>query len=251
MNESTNELWMEKQNQDNVQILFDHAKARYQRPDAIDTQMMEYIKYFDGRDLWLLYKVFKQDGVDGYITTKNIRTLNFPTWWADRAKTAPLFEWNLFLTRELISNSKRSTRYRLLPAGKLLFDRMDNNPELIDEQHMYDLTTFFVKWEGHIMRCIGKSWEAYLHCLTDTEVNKIEEIKKVIHFEMDLQNKYWWTKEQTKNILDLYKNISDIQTVIETIEKDYAKYKELSWREDPTSEYLYHVLMTAESINLE
>lgn len=101
------------------------------------------------------------------------------------------------------------------------------------------------------MRCIGKSWEAYLHCLTDTEVNKIEEIKKVIHFEMDLQNKYWWTKEQTKNILDLYKNISDIQTVIETIEKDYAKYKELSWREDPTSEYLYHVLMTAESINLE
>lgn len=248
MNRNAISWWISPQKTNNMQLLFDESKRKYQWPDTIDIQMFEYIKKFDGQDLRLLYKTFKQDGEGEYIDTRKIKTLYFPTWWADKEKTAPLFDWNLFFTGEASKNWKQSTKYWLLSAGKILFERMDKNPDLINEQRMSDLTMLFRKWEGNIMRAIGKNWELNMFCFSEKDVQRIEEIKKVINFQQDLQTKYWWTKDQIQGIIDKHKNITDIEEIITTIETEYQKYWEHWQRSEPTPEYLYEVLMTAEEV---
>lgn len=244
----TMHVWDEIEERNNIPLLFAQAKTKYQRPDAIDMQMLEYIQHFDGNDLWLMYKVFRQNGDGAYIDTKHIKSLRFPTGWADKAKTAPLFEWNLFLTREPISHGKRSTRYRLLPAGKILFDRMDHNPELIDEQKLHDLTLFFVQENERITKAIWKQGEVRMLCFSEEAIDKFNKISKVLHFQMDLQEKYGRTKEQADAVIRQYPDITDIDQAIATISQEYMQYGDLSAWEKPTSQYLYSVLMSAQKI---
>lgn len=279
------------QPKDNISFLFDEGKKKYQRPDEIDRQMLHFIKNFDWDDLWLLYKAFKQWGDGFFIDTHNIKTISFPTGRADKEKTAPLFDWNEFFAKDASLNGKYTTNYRILPAGRFLISRMDQNPELVEEQKLHDLTLLFRSGEANIVRAISKNGEMRVLCFSHEAIQEIEEIKKVLYLERHLQEKYWLTKEQTKTIIEMYKdttkdiqeildiienafhfedhlqekywrtkiqtelildmykdNTKNIEEILDTVEKEYAQYGEhWPWKE-PTSEYLYHILMTAEEI---